>query len=382
VKSNKWLILLPVFLILILLGLDFYFFLYSPKKPKPLTDSLQSNKEELSSLLIKKPELPQEKEEVSLVAVGDISYSRGVERVIKKQKDINYPFLKIQDYLKDADLVFGNLETPITSGREILDGEMIFRSNPGTEQALKKANFSVLSLANNHTPNFGEEGLKDTFTYLQNAGIKYVGAGKNEEEAYRPVYIEKKGIKFAFLAYSDAGLVPTSYEAGNNHAGTAFMQLDKMTKAIKEAGQKADFIIVSMHAGTEYTDEPNSLQINFAHLAINSGADLVIGHHPHTVQTMEKYKDKYIFYSLGNFVFDQMWSLETREGLILKIYFKKDGTDNIFFFPVNMKNLAQPEIVDDKTAEKILEKLKFPLKNQCTQTSTEECKGEIPIAPM
>jgi len=367
--------------VIILLELGIYFHLHSPKNQKSLTNSLQSNKEELLSSPAKNQKSPEQKEEISLVAVGDISYSRGVERTIKKQNDINYPFLKIKDYLKNADLVFGNLETPITPGREILDGEMIFRSNPGTEQALKEANFSILSLANNHTPNFGEQGLKDTFTYLQNADIKYVGAGENEEEAYRPVYIEKGGIKFAFLGYSDAGLVPILYEAGDNHAGTAFMRSDKMVKAIKEAKQKANFIIISMHAGKEYTDEPNNLQINFAHLAIDSGADLVIGHHPHTVQTMEKYKDKYIFYSLGNFVFDQMWSPETKEGLILKIYFKKDGIDRISLFPVIMKNLAQPEIADGKMAKEILEKLKFPLKNQCTQIPSKECKGEIPIAP-
>ena len=158
-----------------------------------------NGKKEFSEFLIRKKKLPQTSEEVSLIAVGDISYSRGVERIVKKQNDINYPFFKTQKYLKSADLVFGNLETPITQGAEIPDFEMIFRSNPGTEQALKQAGFSILSLANNHTPNFGEKGLKDTFNYLENVDIKYVGAGENEEEAYQAVYVEKKGIKFAFF---------------------------------------------------------------------------------------------------------------------------------------------------------------------------------------
>jgi len=151
-----------------------------------------NGEKEFSEFLIQKKKLPQISEEVSLIAVGDISYSRGVERIVKKQNDINYPFLKIRDYLKSADLVFGNLETPITQGAEIPDFEMIFRSNPGTEQALKQTGFSILSLANNHTPNFGEKGLKDTFNYLENVDIKYVGAGENEEEAYQAVYVEKK----------------------------------------------------------------------------------------------------------------------------------------------------------------------------------------------
>ena len=311
-----------------------------------------------------KKKLPQTSEEVSLVAVGDISFSRGVERMVKKQKDLNYPFLKIRDYLKSADLVFGNLETPITEGPEIPDFEMVFRSNPGTEQTLKQAGFSVLSLANNHTPNFGEQGLKDTFNYLAEVGIKFVGAGNNEQEANQPVYIETKGIKFAFLAYNDTDIVPASYEAANSHAGTAFMRTEKMAEAVKEAKQKTDFVIISMHAGIEYTDKPNDSQVNFAHAAIDAGADLVIGHHPHVVQTMEKYKGKYIFYSLGNFVFDQPQSQETKEGLAIKVYFAKDGINKISLLPVVMENLVQPRMTNQSEAEKILQRLKFSLANQ------------------
>jgi len=311
-----------------------------------------------------KKKLPLISEEVSLVAVGDISYSRGVERIVEKQKDINYPFFKIRDFLQSADLVFGNLETPITQGPEIPDFEMIFRSNPGTEQALKQAGFFVLSLANNHTPNFGEEGLKDTFNYLAKAGIKYAGAGNDEQEAYGPVYIEEKGIRFAFFAYNDADAVPTSYEARENRAGTAFMRVDRMVEAVKEAKKEADFVIISMHAGIEYAGEPNESQVNFAHAAIDAGADLIIGHHPHVVQTMEKYRGKYIFYSLGNFVFDQPQSQDTKEGLAIKVCFTKNGINKIDLLPVVMTNLAQPEAAGESDKEQILKKLDFPLVNR------------------
>ena len=298
------------------------------------------------------------------MAVGDISFSRGVERIVRKQNDISYPFLKIRDYLKSADLVFGNLETPITEGPEIPDFEMVFRSNPGTEQALKEAGFSVLSLANNHTSNFGEQGLKDTFTYLTEAGIKYVGAGNNKQEANQPVYFEVNDLKFAFLAYNDTDVVPFSYEATSNHAGTAFMRIEKMREAVKEAKQKTDFVIVSMHAGIEYVNKPNTSQTNFAREAIDAGADLIIGHHPHVVQIMEKYKGKYIFYSLGNFVFDQPQSQETKEGLAIKIYFAKDGISKVSLLPVVMENLAQPRMANQSEAEKILQRLKFSLAGQ------------------
>ena len=361
-RKITWLISLSIFaLAIVLLGSSYY--LHSSKNRETLNNQSQGEKEFLD-FSDQKKKLPQASEEVSLIAVGDISFSRGVERMVKKQKDLNYPFLKIRDYLKSADLVFGNLETPITEGPEIPDFEMVFRSNPGTEQTLKQAGFSVLSLANNHTPNFGEQGLKDTFNYLAEVGIKFVGAGNNEQEANQPVYIETKGIKFAFLAYNDTDIVPASYEAANSHAGTAFMRTEKMAEAVKEAKQKTDFVIISMHAGIEYTDKPNDSQVNFAHAAIDAGADLVIGHHPHVVQTMEKYKGKYIFYSLGNFVFDQPQSQETKEGLAIKVYFAKDGINKISLLPVVMENLVQPRMTNQSEAEKILQRLKFSLANQ------------------
>ncbi|MFA7252507.1 MAG: CapA family protein [Candidatus Paceibacterota bacterium] len=315
----------------------------------------------LTTLILYAPAQKQNTSLVSLIAVGDISYSRGVERMVTKNKDVNYPLLKISDYLKSADLVFGNLETPITPGTEIPAFTMLFRSNPGTEQALRKAGFSILSLANNHTPNFGDKGLSDTFNYLDLAGIKYVGAGRNEQEANRPVYLERQGIRFAFLAYNDPDVVPASYEALENNFGTAFMRIDKMTAAVSEAKQKADFVIVSMHSGTEYIERPNDSQISFAHAAIEAGADLILGHHPHVIQTLEKYQGKYIFYSLGNFIFDQPQSIETRESLAIKIYFSKNRIEKIHLQPVFMEQIAQPRIANPDEAQKILKRLDFPL---------------------
>ena len=355
-KKITWLII--IFLAILVASLVGSYYLRSSKNQE-ISNSQRQGEKEFLDFLSQKKKLPQASEEVSLVTVGDISYSRGVERIVRKQNNINYPFLKIQDYLKSANLVFGNLETPITQGPEIPDFEMIFRSNPGTEQALKQAGFSILSLANNHTLNFGEKGLKDTFNFLENTGIKYVGAGQNEQEACQPVYIEKKGIKFALLAYNDTDVVPAYYEASANRAGTAFMRIDKMAEAIKGAKQKTDFVIVSMHAGIEYAGKPNNSQINFAHAAIDAGADLVIGHHPHVVQTVEKYKGKFIFYSLGNFVFDQPQSEETKEGLAVKIYFAKNRINKISLLPVVMENLAQPRIANNNVADKILQRLNF-----------------------
>lgn len=298
-------------------------------------------------------------EEVSLIAVGDVSFSRGVERIILKEDNINFPFLEVADYLKSADFVFANLETPIQEGRNITDAEMIFRSPLGTEKALKSANIKVVSLANNHTMNFGKEGLSNTFSLLEKEGIKYVGAGNNEAEAYSPVYFQEKRMKFAFLAYTDPSVIPVNYEAKGERPGNAFLNIEKMKEAVAEARKNADFVIVSMHNGTEYVFYPNKSQQEFARAAIDAGADLIIGHHPHVVQTMEKYKGKYIFYSLGNFVFDQIY-IKTREAVALKIYFKDKEMSKIEVVPILIeKDIWQPRILEE--GKIIVERLKFPL---------------------
>ncbi|MDD5568929.1 MAG: CapA family protein, partial [Candidatus Pacebacteria bacterium] len=193
--------------------------------------------------------------ETTLIAVGDIMLSRGVDSKIKKN-GADYPFAKVSDYLKSGDIVFGNLETPIANGRVIKPGELTFRADPGIETTLKDNNFSVISLANNHTGNFGQQGFKETFDLLKEQNIKYAGAGENATEAYSPAIVESNKIKFAFLAYGSASLVPVSYGAADGRAGIAFLDKEKMAAAVAEAKKQADIVIVSMHAGTEYIYTP------------------------------------------------------------------------------------------------------------------------------
>lgn len=306
----------------------------------------------------KEAEKKEEKNEVSLIAVGDMMLSRGVAGKMRA-KGMGYPFLKVRDYLKTGDIVFGNLETSIAEGRKVVSGEMLFRADPGSEIALKDSGFNIVSLANNHTPNFGQKALLETFDYLNEAEVSYCGAGENSEEANQPAFIEKKGMVFAFLCYNDNDVVPSSYEAGENRAGTAFMNIKKMENAVYLAKGWADFIIVSMHSGTEYTEKINQSQSSFAHAAIDAGAEMVIGHHPHIIQKAEIYNGKYILYSLGNFIFDQMWAIYTREGMIAKIIFSSKGVEKIEFTPVLIDDYSQPRIVEGEEAESPLEKLKF-----------------------
>jgi poly-gamma-glutamate capsule biosynthesis protein CapA/YwtB (metallophosphatase superfamily) len=321
-----------------------------------------SPEENFAAFKEKKLKLPARTEPVCLVAVGDIMLSRGVAGEIKEHGgDPLHPFLKIEKYLKSGDVVFGNLENPITPGREIMTPEMTLRADPGVEIALRDAGFTMLSLANNHLTDFGYQGVLDTIDYLDSTGIGRAGAGKTEEEAFAPEYVEVKGLKMAFLAFTAPDIIPDSCLVREDHPGVAFFDREKMMAAVHDAGEKADFVVVSMHAGTEYEIEPDPAQTRFARLAIDAGADLVLGHHPHVVQKVEKYKGKYIFYSLGNFVFDQKWSQPTRIGLAAKIFITPEGVEKFELLPVYINDRDQPQVLAGAEAEQVLKNTKLKL---------------------
>lgn len=348
-KKYYWILIIAI---LIILGVIIYesYFLSNPFKEIGNIQSTGLAEENLSdsaNLAVSSV--------VSLIAVGDIMLSRDVATKIKENQDYQHPFLKTADLLKNADLTFGNLESPITLGRSIQTNEMVFRADPEVTEGLNYAGFDVLSLANNHTLNFGEKGLTDTFRYLKEAGIDFVGAGETVSDANLPLIKEVRGMKFAFLAYSYVGSASSL---------VAFMDPEKMEKAVKEAREKSDFVIVSMHAGTEYQFVPDKNQRDFAQKAVDAGAILVIGHHPHVVQLIEEYNNGYILYSLGNFVFDQMWSQETKEGLVAQIIFHKDGIEKIEFYPVIIEDFAQPRLAKKKERGRVLDRLNLDFENQ------------------
>ncbi|NPV71721.1 MAG: CapA family protein [Firmicutes bacterium] len=244
--------------------------------------------------------LPERQDPVVLVAVGDIMLSRGVADRIERHGDFEHPFSKMKDYLHSGDIVFGNLECPLTPGRDIKPQEMVLRADPGMAAAVASSGFTILSVANNHIPDFGADGIAGTLRSLSAAGVKCVGAGSNEREAHAAVYSDVKGIRLAFLAYSDPAVVPEPYGAGRDTPGTALLDLETMRADIRDAEENADFVVVSMHAGPEYSEDPGSNQVRYARAVIDAGADLVLGHHLHVVQRVDRYQGRYIFYSLGN----------------------------------------------------------------------------------
>ena len=258
----------------------------------------------------------------TFLAAGDVMLSRKVATSIQKSGNVNLPFSNMESILKSTDFNFANLETPVAEKKGTIGGDsLIFNSPQENVKKLADNNFQIVNLANNHAFDQGLAGLDFTQTFLNNLGIKHAGTGDSLEQAWQPAVVEANGIKICFVGASYAS-VNDSGKTENDYVAR-IEDLNNLQSAIRNSQSLCDFVVVTMHAGTEYTRNPNDAQTAFAHAAIDDGADMVIGAHPHWVQTIENYKGKYIFYSLGNFIFDQNFSQETREGLTLKITISK-----------------------------------------------------------
>ena len=295
----------------------------------------------------------------TIIFGGDVMLSRNVNQQSAKYGDWAWPLKKIASTTAAADLFVINLESPFTIGGNHLvkTGSFSFNADPRSLEALTLSGVDVVSLANNHTTNQGKKGISDTQKLLAENNIAYGGAGLNEAEARLPVIREINGVKFGFLAYA----YPDDYSlAGASNFGLAGMDIDKMTTDVSRLKQQTDIIIIIMHAGYEYTTVPNRQQKNFAQTAIDAGADLVVGHHPHWAQTTEVYKGKPILYSLGNLVFDQMWSKETGEGALAKVLVTDKKITSVEIIPIIIKDYGQAEIADDQAKTSILKQMALP----------------------
>ncbi len=285
--------------------------------------------------------------EINLFLVGDIMLGRGVEYMINKEgkEDFKFPFLEIVDELKKSDILFGNLEGPI-SDRGIKVGSIYsFRFKSEAINGLLYAGFDILSLANNHMLDYQRIALEDTMDILKENNIDYIGAGLNKEEAFSLRIKQIKDTKIGFLAYTNLGT--KNWQAGNENSGMTWINENNITgiiEYIKKAKEEVDILIISLHAGEEYAENPTNFQISFAQDCISNGADLIVGHHPHVVQRVEQYKDGWIAYSLGNFVFDQHFSEETMKSIILKVVIDQKKIKRVYSEDIRINKYFQPEL--------------------------------------
>jgi len=279
-----------------------------------------------------------EKWEHTLLFTGDVMLARAVGAFMQARNDWTLPFQEITETLRDADLRFCNLECPVSDRGHNLHHLYSFRADPRVVEGLKAAGFNVASQANNHSYDWGPEALLDSLERLRAADIRPVGAGQNSMAAHYPEVVEVDGLRIAFLAYVD--IDPKEATAGVDRPGVAWLEPAQVMADIRFARPFADLVIVCPHSGVEYAFKPARSQVQLAHQMIDAGADLVVGSHPHVVQPLEPYHDRWIAYSLGNFVFDQM-DPATHHGLMLKVTVQGKQIANVIPIPINIKSNFQ-----------------------------------------
>lgn len=301
---------------------------------------------------------------VEILAVGDVMPARWVERRLRTH-GYGYAFASTTGILTAGQITFANLESPLVPGDPVEAFQMVFRGDPEFAGALADAGVDVVSLANNHAGDQGEDGLAATIETLGAAGVRAVGAGVGDS-ARDPVVVETETGSVAFLAYADARWIPERYLAAEGRAGVAPLTPDLVAEDVAAARALADFVVVSMHAGTEYEPAPDATQRAAAEAAARAGADLVIGHHPHVLQPIDRIGTTTVAWSLGNFVFDQDWSPETREGAIVRFSLAAGRAAEVSAVPVRIADYAQPRPVADPEDAKAIAARLFPNPTPCS----------------
>lgn len=262
---------------------------------------------------------------VHLVFVGDIMLDRIPGKAVAKGED---PFASFAATLQQADLAVGNFECVMATGGKKVPKAYNFRCDPAALGVLARY-FSAVSVANNHSGDYGKEAFAEQLTLFRQGGLPYFGGGMNAAEAHTPLILERKGFRIALLGYDEVEL--RTYEAGPTTPGLAWGTDEQVVADIKAAREKADIVVVYPHWGLEYHREPSERQQALARKMIDAGADLVVGAHPHVTQTIERYREKLIVYSLGNFVFDDFMDVPpslnepSRTSWVLRVTFGREG---------------------------------------------------------
>ena len=314
---------------------------YNKKISYPEINQIQTSDESPKIIVETKPDF------LTLVFGGDIMLDRGVKNSVLKNFDRDYGALFINlDIFKKADISFINLEGPVSDQGKDLHNLYSFRMDPAIIPVLKEYGISIVSVANNHVGDWGRIAYTDTLRGLQKNEILFTGGGLNKTEAEKPTIIEKNNIRIGFLAFSDVG--PNWMGATETEPGLLLANDPNFDTIIQNASKQVDDLIVSFHFGEEYKTIHSARQEFLAHKAIDDGAKIIIGTHPHVVEDTEVYKNAFIAYSLGNLIFDQYFSPNTMQGMLLKINLKKDGNMSTEKDTVKLNRFFQPnEVIKD-----------------------------------
>ena len=281
----------------------------------------------------------------TLLFTGDIMLDRGVAWKVRTQGEGNphFPFQKVAEILERADLTIGNLEGPVTTRGTRQGSIYSFQMDPAVVRGLAFSGFDIVSLANNHIWDYGREGLEDTVTLLIDSAIQPIGAGLNRNAANAPVVMNVGDTRVAFLSFTT--VYPKGLEARDGTPGISTTDRGEMQELVHGASADADITVALMHWGVEYEISARDAERELGRALIDAGADLVVGHHPHVVQEVERYGEGWIAYSLGNFVFDQDFSKETKEGLVLEVALERGAITAVTGKAVKANADFQPEFI-------------------------------------
>jgi len=328
--------------------------------------------------------------EVVVSSVGDMRLAR----------PLTEPFSDALEILRRSDMCFGNLEGPFVEEGEPADKWAVLKQSPSLVGDYAKMGFRILQLANNHMLDYGQPGLLSTLRTLREAGLQYVGAGENIEEALKPAYLELRGLRIGFL--DCASTLPGESVAGEHKPGIAPIRVrtschfdpemekeqpgnppvmltepneedvERMVKSVRAAKAEADYVIVGIHWGMAYQENILDYQPTMGRAFIDAGADVIMGHHAHRLQGVHRYRDGFIFYSLGNFYFKLpggssypidtkwrhwpprlgMWSQSNESMIVRTTISRKDATHELM--PTFRPDAGSPELMKETDAERLL----------------------------
>lgn len=301
---KTWQIEILIALTLTMIGLGYLSKNYNPESAKKPTAETKITKEAPKDE--KTPEVkPAANEEIKILFVGDTMLARSVGDNLQKGTD---PFELIRPTFLNYGAVIANLETTISDKGAAIKGKAwTFLAPVESTNYLQSAGITAVSLANNHTKDYGDEALLDTISRLNAVNIKNFGAGATKDAAFSGQTIEVGSVKIGLIAFNE---IENKYTMSNSGPTSAWTNLPLIKQSITELKKTADLVIIMPHWGTEYSTGQTDWQRQLGQKLIDAGADLIIGNHPHVVQPSEDYNGKKIYYSLGNFVFDKMEGLK------------------------------------------------------------------------
>ncbi len=275
--------------------------------------------------------------------------------------DYTLPFQPLHDQLTAADITIGTLDATASDAGTPFGCTPTFSlaAPAAAVHGFVYAGYDVLSHAANHIKDCGVEACGDramleTDANLRAAGIKPIGSGRNLYEARAPAVIERHGVYFAFLGYDD---IADYYHATDDGPGAAPLDSATIAEDVANARKVANVVIIVPHWGVEYTASPSDRQREFARAAAAAGADMIVGNHPHWVQAHERIGAMFVAYALGNFVFDQDWSLETQQGAMLDVTFSGTRLTSTRYIPIHVHDQYQPQLASPEESQQILDRI-------------------------